>query len=82
MDTIALNNLWNYLQGLSLSAKNKRWLSDKLIESMPHSTHTAADDVLRHLDGCWAEDSDADMLEQSILGVREQNARDIEPFDE
>ena len=27
-----MNNLWTYLQGLSLTAKNKKWLSERLIE--------------------------------------------------
>ena len=33
MSTTAMNNLWNYLQGLSLSSRNKRWLAERLIES-------------------------------------------------
>ena len=28
-----LNNLWSYLQGLSLSASNQRWLAERLIEA-------------------------------------------------
>ena len=32
MNTIALDNLWSYLQGLSLSKKDRKWLADKLIE--------------------------------------------------
>lgn len=28
-----MTNLWNYLQGLSLSVSNRRWLADRLIES-------------------------------------------------
>ncbi|MBO5641040.1 MAG: hypothetical protein J5900_01215 [Prevotella sp.] len=32
MNTVAMNNLWTYLQGLSLTAKNKKWLSERLIE--------------------------------------------------
>lgn len=31
MTTFALNNLWNYLQGLSLSQSDKEWLANKLI---------------------------------------------------
>ena len=30
---MSLNNLWNYLQGLSLSANNQRWLASHLIEA-------------------------------------------------
>ena len=33
MNATSLNNLWSYLQGLSLSANNKRWLGERLIES-------------------------------------------------
>lgn len=33
MSTTALTNLWNYIQGMSLSDRNKQWLADRLIES-------------------------------------------------
>lgn len=33
MTSVALNNLWNYLQGLQLSQKNRQWLADKLTET-------------------------------------------------
>jgi len=33
MNTISLNNLWVYLQGLTLTANNKKWLADHLYES-------------------------------------------------
>ena len=33
MNTVSLNNLWSYLQGLSLSASNQRWLASHLIEA-------------------------------------------------
>lgn len=33
MSTAALTNLWNYIQGMSLSDRNKQWLADRLIES-------------------------------------------------
>jgi hypothetical protein len=32
MTTIALNNLWSYLQGLPLSQKDRKWLAGKLVE--------------------------------------------------
>lgn len=32
MTTFALNNLWAYLQGLSLSRSEREWLAEKLIE--------------------------------------------------
>lgn len=33
MNAISLNNLWTYLQGLSLTASNQRWLGERLIEA-------------------------------------------------
>lgn len=33
MNAISLNNLWSYLQGLSLTANNRRWLAERLIET-------------------------------------------------
>lgn len=33
MNTASLNNLWSYLQGLSLTASNQRWLAAHLIEA-------------------------------------------------
>ena len=32
MTTIALNNLWTYIQGLSLKQKDREWLAGKLLE--------------------------------------------------
>ena len=32
MTTFALNNLWSYLQGLSLTKKDREWLAGKLRE--------------------------------------------------
>jgi hypothetical protein len=31
MNAISLNNLWSYLQGLSLTASNQRWLASHLM---------------------------------------------------
>lgn len=31
MNAVSLNNLWSYLQGLSLTASNRKWLAEKLI---------------------------------------------------
>ena len=33
MNAVSLNNLWSYLQGLALTASNKRWLAERLYES-------------------------------------------------
>ena len=42
MTTFALNNLWTYLQGLSLSQTDREWLANKLI--MPKETVSSVDD--------------------------------------
>lgn len=33
MTTVALNNLWTYLQGLSLARNDRDWLAGKLLEA-------------------------------------------------
>ena len=32
MTTVALNNLWTYINGLSLKQKDRQWLAGKLLE--------------------------------------------------
>ena len=32
MTTFALNNLWTYIEGLSLKRKDREWLANKLLE--------------------------------------------------
>ena len=39
MNAVSLQNLWNYLQGLSLTESNKRWLSERLVEKPTTSRH-------------------------------------------
>ena len=34
MNSVALNNLWSYLQGLALTNSNKQWLADHLYEDV------------------------------------------------
>lgn len=58
MTTFALNNLWTYLQGLSLSQSDREWLANKLI--MPKETTselTAEERKARflRLAGCWSD---------------------------
>ena len=33
MTSVAMNNLWSYIQGLSLSARNQEWLAARLREA-------------------------------------------------
>ena len=48
MNTISLNNLWNYLQGLSLSASNQRWLGERLIEASKVAKNSKTANVAIH----------------------------------
>ena len=41
MTTVAMNNLWTYIQGLSLSQKNREWLAGKLIAPTADDPKTA-----------------------------------------
>ena len=36
MNAVSMNNLWAYIQGLSLTASNRKWLAQKLIENDSH----------------------------------------------
>ena len=40
MTTFALNNLWTYIQGLSLKQKEREWLASKLIEPQAEDAKT------------------------------------------
>ena len=47
MTTVAMNNLWNYIQGLNLSARNKTWLANQLLaENEKKQKEKAADPTL------------------------------------
>lgn len=52
MTTAALNNLWQYLQNLSLTEKNKRWLVKRLSEpkSETKSFNTATKAAIEEID--------------------------------
>ena len=41
MNAISLNNLWSYLQSLSLTTSNKKWLADHLYEAVSKESGTA-----------------------------------------
>lgn len=41
MTTFALNNLWAYIEGLSLKQKDREWLAGKLLEPKTDDAKTA-----------------------------------------
>ena len=69
MNTISLNHLWSYLQGLSLSASNQRWLGERLIEASAKHEITTEEQMklekLNSLFGAWSG-SDGERIESAI----------------
>ena len=69
MTTFALNNLWNYLQGLSLSQSDREWLAKKLIMPKESSTELTAEErkarFLR-LAGSWADTEEGEEYYQMM----------------
>jgi hypothetical protein len=64
MNAISLNNLWIYLQGLSLSASNQRWLGERLIEASKAAKCKSADVAIRRVHKRKKALSDAELAEQ------------------
>ena len=63
MTTFALNNLWTYLQGLSLSQSDREWLANKLITPAKTQENTVKDDSLSEflkMEGIWSEDAEGE----------------------
>ena len=73
MNAIKLNGLWGYLQGLSLTASNQRWLGERLIEAS--ATRDVASEEerklkkLNELFGVW-EGKDGERMENAIREAR------------
>lgn len=59
MTSVALNNLWNYIQGLSLSARNEAWLAQRLQESSLAKKDRKKDDA------CMTREEFFKMLDES-----------------
>ena len=41
MTAVAMNNLLNYINGLNLSARNRRWLGKRILESVEKPSRRA-----------------------------------------
>ena len=61
MTTFALNNLWAYLQGLSLSQSDREWLANKLIMPKENTEDDNArlDEALKKFSGDFGGSADA-----------------------
>ena len=44
MNVVSRNNLWTYLQGLSLTKSDQRWLASRLIENVQAKEGAIMDD--------------------------------------
>ena len=69
MTTFALNNLWNYLKGLSLSQSDREWLANKLImPSTKAETDSAKDSMTRFLEmeGIWSKSEEGEEYYQMM----------------
>ena len=50
MTVLAINRLWQFLQSLSLTASNERWLAERLLESANAKTVT----TVKKQENAWA----------------------------
>lgn len=81
MNTVSLNNLWSYLQGLSLTASNKRWLGERLIDSAGIRKKSEKEKKLEALSGAW-NNEDGERISQAIMDARTVDyERHVETFD-
>ena len=88
MNSVALNNLWSYLQGLSLTASNQRWLGERLIETSSRSRKALSEEErklkkLNALFGVWADSHDGEKIEKAVREARKAGyERDLVSMDE
>ena len=66
MNAVSLNNLWTYIQGLSLTASNRKWLAEKLIE--PEKKGVMSDQEIK--EGLAEAFSQLDGLKQGKVKTR------------
>ena len=69
MTTFALNNLWAYLQGLSLSQSDREWLAKKLIMPKEKEDELSAEERKAHflrLAGIWSESEEGEEYYQMM----------------
>ena len=64
MNAVSMNNLWTYLQGLCLTACNRQWLAERLVEpvsAVPPVLHTY-EEAMADLDQSEQEFERGDVL--------------------
>ena len=73
MNAVSMNNLWTYLQGLSLTASNRKWLAEKLIEPVDTVTPPVLQtwgEAMADLDESEREFERGDVLSGEDFNVR------------
>lgn len=69
MTSFALNNLWTYLQGLSLSQDDREWLANKLIMPKEKTATLSAEErkaEFLKLAGIWSETEEGEEYYQMM----------------
>ena len=66
MNAVSMNNLWTYLQGLSLTASNRKWLAERLVE--PENKEVMSDQDIK--EGLTEAFSKLDGIKQGNVKTR------------
>lgn len=86
MATLSINNLWAFLQSLSLTASNEQWLAERLYESAATKKNMESVTKMKALDGvfgAWNKSDDSDLLEKAVSESRNSDyVRQMVSFDE
>lgn len=83
--TISLNGILAFIQSLSLSANNQRWLGEKLIETAGVKTDKESYDAfINRICGAWNDDerSTADIVKDIRESRQFESTRHILPLSE
>ena len=72
MTTIALNNLWSYLQGLALTKKDREWLVGKLQEPNYRVDHY---EISPSGDSFFADSRNVKAVEDDIAAAHKRGAK-------
>ena len=75
MNAASLNSLWSYIQGLSLTTSNRRWLAERLIE--PLQEEVTIPPVLQTWDEALADldESEKEFDSGDVVSGEEFNTR-------
>ena len=75
MNAVSMDNLWSYLQGLSLTASNRKWLAEKLVE--PIKDQAATPPVLQTWEEAMADldESEREFERGDVVSGDEFNAQ-------